>query len=138
NDHYGHAVGDELIRSIGRRIGRVIEGKAQAYRIGGDEFAVIFHGLNAYQARHNAGNIMRAVHEPHYISERRLRVRASCGLASTMFDLNDIDSLYKAADIALYEAKRSATNKLQSFNIDMGQRELEKKLLERDLVEAVE
>lgn len=138
NDHYGHAVGDELIRSIGLRIGRVIEGNAQAYRIGGDEFAVIFHGPSSYEARRSAGNIMRAVHEPHYVSDRRLRVRASCGLASRMLGLDDIDSLYKAADIALYEAKRSATNKLQIFDAGMGQRELEKKLLERDLVEAVE
>jgi diguanylate cyclase (GGDEF)-like protein len=138
NDHYGHAVGDELIRSIGLRIGRVIEENAKAYRIGGDEFAVIFRGLSPHQALRCVGNIIRAVHEPHYVSDRRLRVRASCGLSSRMSGLNDIDSLYQAADIALYEAKRSTTNKLQTFDTGMGQRELEKKLLERDLVEAVE
>jgi len=138
NDRYGHAVGDELIKSIGRRVLGVIDDGAEAYRIGGDEFAVIFRGMSAYRARRCADNIMRAVHEPHYVNERRVRVSASGGLATRMFGVKDLDSLYKAADIALYEAKRSNSNKLQTFTTGMGQRELEKKLLERDLVEAVE
>lgn len=138
NDHFGHAVGDGLIKSIGHRIRGVIDANARAFRIGGDEFAVIFRGQSAHQSRRSAANIMRAVHEPNYINERRIRVSSSCGLACRMFGLDDLDSLYKAADIALYEAKRSSANKLQIFDASMGQRELEKKLLERDLVVAVE
>jgi diguanylate cyclase (GGDEF)-like protein len=138
NDRYGHAAGDELIKSIGQRIRGVIGTSAQAFRIGGDEFAVIVPGTSAYEARRSAANIMRSVHEPHYVNDRRIRVSASCGLACRMSGLDDLDSLYKAADIALYEAKRSSIDKLQTFDAEMGQRELEKKLLERDLVEAIE
>jgi EAL domain-containing protein (putative c-di-GMP-specific phosphodiesterase class I) len=81
---------------------------------------------------------MRAVNESHYIQDKRIAVSASAGLASRMFGVADLDSLYKAADIALYEAKRCKSCKLQIFTAKMGRRELEKKLLERDLVEAVE
>jgi diguanylate cyclase (GGDEF)-like protein len=138
NDHYGHAVGDQMIQSIGERIGRAINGQANAYRIGGDEFAVIFHALTPDEARCCVGDIMRAVNEPHRIQDKRIAVKASGGLASRMFDVEDLESLYKAADIALYEAKRSKSRKLQTFTAGMGRRELEKMLLERDLVEAVE
>jgi len=137
NDQYGHAFGDRLIKSIGDRIRRAIDGSAAAYRIGGDEFAVILRGRSPYQARLCAVEILRQVHEPHRIQDKRISIRASAGLASRMFGINDLDSLYKAADIALYEAKRDKSHALQIYTAGMGRRELDKKLLERDLVEAV-
>ena len=137
NDHYGHAVGDLLIKSLGERIGQATDGNADPYRIGGDEFAVIFHGLSPNQTRRRAADVMGAVQSPHCIQDKRITVNASGGLASRMLGLNDLESLYKAADIALYEAKRSKGTKLQIFTKGMGRRELEKKVLERDLMEAV-
>ncbi len=137
NDHYGHAVGDLLIKSLGDRIAVAADGNADAYRIGGDEFALIFKGLTSYQAKARAGEIMRAIEVVHDVQGKHIAVKASGGLASRMFGVNDLESLYKAADIALYEAKRSKSSKLQIFTAGMGRRELEQKLLERDLVEAV-
>jgi len=137
NDHYGHAVGDLLIKSLGNRIGEAMDGNAEAYRIGGDEFAVIFNELTPYQAKYRAAEVMHAVQAEHCIQDKRISVNASGGLASRMFGLSDLESLYKAADIALYEAKRSRNTKLQIYTTGMGRRSLEKKLLERDLIEAV-
>jgi diguanylate cyclase (GGDEF)-like protein len=137
NDHYGHAVGDLLIKFLGQRIKQATEGCAEAYRIGGDEFAVIFHELTPHQAKRRASDIMRALHAVHHIQDKHLTVEASGGLASRMFGVSDLESLYKAADIALYEAKRSRSMKLQIFTTGMGRRQLDQRLLERDLVEAV-
>jgi diguanylate cyclase (GGDEF)-like protein len=137
NDQYGHAVGDQLIRSLGERIAGAADGNACAFRIGGDEFAVIFRKLTPVQAKHHAKSVIRAVQAPHAIQAKRISVSASGGLASRMFGLNDLESLYKAADVALYEAKRSSNRKLQIFTTGMGRRELDKKLLDRDLMAAV-
>lgn len=137
NDQYGHAVGDLLIKSIGCCIGEAITANARAFRVGGDEFAVVFRNLAPQEAKQRATGVMRAVQQPHTVQDKRISVSASGGLACRMAALNDLEGLYKAADIALYEAKRSNCSKLQVFSARMGRRELDKKLLERDLIEAV-
>lgn len=138
NDHYGHAIGDMLIKSIGERINSTIDGSAVAFRIGGDEFAVLFSFVEPQEARRRAEQLLRVVRAPHVIQEKSIPVDVSGGMAGRQAAINDGESLYKAADIALYAAKRAAGRKLRVFNAAMGRRELNKKLLERDLVEAIE
>lgn len=137
NDRYGHAIGDELIKSIGARVAQSAAGSV-CYRIGGDEFAVLLKGMTAQQTRRCAQRIMQTVQLPHRVDGRRIVVTASGGLARSMAGLSDMEYLYHAADIALYEAKRSPKRKLQSFSSEMGRRELQSTLLERDLIEAIE
>lgn len=138
NDNYGHAVGDELIHWIGNTLRSAVKDEAEAFRLGGDEFAVLFVGKTSHQACQIAGEIMQAINRTFIIGDRRIAVSASAGLASRMFGINDIEGLYRAADIALHDAKRTGRARLQTFTAGLGRRELESKLLERDLFEAVD
>jgi len=138
NDHYGHAAGDELIHWIGKSISASLKDNASAYRLGGDEFAVLFNSMTPHQACQVASEIVQAISRTFIIGGRRIAVTASGGLASRMFGVNDVEGLYRAADIALHDAKRSGRAQLQTFTARLGRRELENKLLERDLFEAVD
>lgn len=138
NDHYGHAAGDELIHWVGKAIRDCVKDRARAFRLGGDEFAVVFSEPTAHQACQIAGEVMQAINRTFIVGGRNISIRASAGFASRMFGVSDVEALYRAADIALHDAKRSGRSKLQMFTARLGRRELENKLLERDLIEAIE
>jgi diguanylate cyclase (GGDEF)-like protein len=138
NDQHGHAIGDLMIRSIGERMKCGIENNMQAFRIGGDEFAVLCPWTTQEEAQQRAYHLLQQLNVPHVIHGKTISVSTSVGIAGRMPGTNDVERLYKAADVALYAAKRSSSDKLKVFTPAMGRQELERKLLERDLVEAIE
>jgi diguanylate cyclase (GGDEF)-like protein len=138
NDQHGHAIGDLLIRSIGERMKRGIDRNMQAFRIGGDEFAVLCPWTTPEEARRRADHVLQQLNVPHVIHGKTIEVTTSVGIAGRLPGTNDAERVYKAADIALYAAKRSSSDKLKVFTPAMGRQELDRKLLERDLVEAIE
>ena len=107
NDEHGHPVGDEALRHVSAALaGAVREGDA-VFRIGGEEFAVLMHGLAAGQAAPVAERLRRAV----AASAFHLPLRVSIGLAS--HDGEDAPGdLLERADAALYAAKRSGKDRV--------------------------
>jgi diguanylate cyclase (GGDEF)-like protein len=115
NDEYGHGVGDELLRGVGA----AIRGGCRPYdtpaRFGGDEFAVVFTQTEGEGAQTAAERVLAAIRRVAPSGGRgAVHARASAGLACTagsreVFLAAD---LVKAADEALYEAKRAGGDRL--------------------------
>jgi diguanylate cyclase (GGDEF)-like protein/PAS domain S-box-containing protein len=109
NDRYGHQVGDQMLREIGRRIGRVMRADDTSARIGGDEFVVVAEDLDPDQATGIADRVIEAVSEPVVIDGARVSVGASVGIAWTAAGVPEPAELLAAADHAMYEAKRTGS-----------------------------
>ena len=107
NDDHGHPMGDEVLRHVGR----VLLGRGREFdlpaRYGGEEFVVILPGCSADEAVHVAERLRAGIAS----DEAPLRVTASIGLAAMHRDATDAESLVKAADAALYEAKNSGRDR---------------------------
>jgi diguanylate cyclase (GGDEF)-like protein/PAS domain S-box-containing protein len=99
NDQAGHAVGDEAIRTAARAIGKRIRDTDQAFRIGGDEFAVILRGGNA------AAIEARLASPIPFGDEEPLEV--SVGSASCGIDGTDPMDVFRVADERMYNVKRA-------------------------------
>lgn len=108
NDTYGHHFGDLLLIEIANRLNAVIEDKGFAARLGGDEFSLIMTRVkdSANETKHMAEQIKTVLTEPAVIEGREIPVSASVGIASYPEHGNDIDTLMRNADMAMYLAKK--------------------------------
>ena len=119
NDTHGHLMGAFVIGEAGHVIGRVIEkearGRAFATRFGGDEFAAALSGVNKAGALAMA-EVLRAAVAGHVYEKDGVRLHPglSCGVATIPGDGVDAESLFKAADQAMYRAKRAGKNRVAS------------------------
>src|SRR3546814_4298756 len=114
----GHAAGDELLRTVARRLQANLSPDAKVARLGGDEFAVILPGLRSDNAGTSAvAGILEGVTDPLIIDESVVHVSISAGAAMWPSDGADAEEIFKSADLALYAAKRSEehTSELQSL-----------------------
>jgi diguanylate cyclase (GGDEF)-like protein len=105
NDRHGHSAGDEVLCEVARRLREVAGADAQVCRLGGDEFAVLL-SPDSHRAPDTLGFAMLAwLARPIQVDGMPLRVGASLGMAHWPQDGIDLDTLFRAADRALYEAK---------------------------------
>jgi diguanylate cyclase (GGDEF)-like protein len=108
NDEFGHAVGDKLLRLVAERLQRVLRATDLLARVGGDEFMVILGGaVTRTDARISAARLEAALREPFEVHGRRIRVQASIGAVVHPADGRDAAALERAADRAMYAAKRA-------------------------------
>lgn len=128
NDRHGHDVGDQVLRMVASCLGRV-RGGGRAFRYGGEEFAILFQGKNPKQVQPHleelredidkAQFILRGRHRPRKkpdapkttrTSSRRLHITVSIGMAERVGREIPFEDAVKAADKALYRAKRGGRN----------------------------
>lgn len=108
NDVHGHAVGDELLQAVAKRLKSAVRETDVVGRIGGDEFLVLLSGpVSRESARHVAEKIYNLVAQPLQLGDLRLELTCSVGLALYPEDGDDERSLKKAADDAMYASKRA-------------------------------
>ena len=108
NDTFGHPVGDALLKSIAKRLRKILRGSDLMARLGGDEFAILQDGAaDKAQATKLAKRLMRALAEPHYVLGHPVTTGASIGIALAPKDGSNPEDLMKNADLALYSAKTS-------------------------------
>jgi diguanylate cyclase (GGDEF)-like protein len=117
NDERGHPVGDLVLREIAARMRSALRGEDVLSRYGGEEFAVLCRNTDASQALALAERVRAVIAEPIALPEGApLRVTASVGLAIAPGPgLSDDDGLVRAADAALYEAKRKGRDRSAVF-----------------------
>ncbi|WP_029407991.1 bifunctional diguanylate cyclase/phosphodiesterase [Thiomicrorhabdus sp. Milos-T2] len=118
NDTYGHEVGDEVIKLTAATIQQSLPLDCPAYRIGGDEFAVILKERTPEETINIAQHCLIALNEAPY---NRVGVKEtltfSVGISSTLEDLtNEITNLPRQADMAMYKAKQSLNEKVQCYH----------------------
>lgn len=121
NDTLGHAIGDELLVEIARRLRGQLGPGDLVCRHGGDEFVIVLGDCDADQAAITADSILDALLRPVHIGGFALPVTASIGVSLFPEDGTDCDTLLKHADAAMYQAKadRRATHRF--FNRQMNQ-----------------
>jgi diguanylate cyclase (GGDEF)-like protein/PAS domain S-box-containing protein len=106
NDRLGHAVGDQVLRSVANRLVAGVRRSDSVSRQGGDEFVVLLSEVAcAEDAACTADALCAGIAAPHRIEGRDLRVTASVGIGVYPIDGTDIESLLKKADLALLSAK---------------------------------
>ena len=112
----GHAAGDEVLRTIGRRFCGLISPTLQVTRLGGDEFALITaHNFGSNWALKNADKIKKMVVSPIIYKGRALRITATVGMASFPKDAPNIKELLLAANYSLRLAKKQERGTIQAF-----------------------
>ncbi len=106
NDTLGHHYGDRLLQAVAERLVRTCRASDTVARLGGDEFAVLLLDIGGEpEARLLAERCLSALHEPLTIENVVVNVEASIGLALGPLHGDDRNSLLRAADVAMYEAK---------------------------------
>ncbi len=108
NDTHGHDVGDALLVAVAGRLQRVLRAGDVLGRRGGDEFLVVCRVDRDDDADAIAERLLACFHRPFAVHGRQLRMTASIGLATTARgDGQDMAALLRAADLAMYRAKRA-------------------------------
>ena len=106
NDTYGHPVGDEVLRNVGKRIINSIRTADYAFRIGGDEFACILDGdVDEEECLESIDRLKKVINSPYNIHGHKIKIGVSCGYALYPSDADAVDSLLKIADSRMYAEK---------------------------------
>jgi diguanylate cyclase (GGDEF)-like protein len=112
NDSLGHAVGDELLQSVARCLKACVRSSDAVSRKGGDEFVVLLSEItHVDQAARSADKMIAAVAAVRHLAGHELRVTASIGISLFPADGADAETLLKAADAAMYQAKKNGRNR---------------------------
>lgn len=128
NDTLGHAAGDALLKTIGKRLKALLRDDDIAARLGGDEFAIVQRGVDEPR---EAGvglalSILEAVGKPMTIDGNDIFVGASIGIATAPEDGRDAGTLLKRADLALYQVKAEGRGNFRFFDRAMEDRATER------------
>ena len=111
NDEHGHAVGDQVLRSLAATVSRAIRSIDVAARIGGEEFLLLCPNTDLAGAAVLAERVRKRVERTVVRHDQlALRVTISLGVAEHRLDMSHVDEFLKDADDALYSAKASGRN----------------------------
>jgi diguanylate cyclase (GGDEF)-like protein/PAS domain S-box-containing protein len=139
NDSLGHAIGDELLMSVARRLVACVRDSDTVSRQGGDEFVILLASIaHAEDAALSAGKILAALGMPHRVKEHDIQITGSVGIGVYPDDGTDAETLVKNADVAMLNAKESGRNGYQFFTPDMNEHALERQSLEGGLRRALD
>jgi len=139
NDSLGHILGDELLRSVGRKVTMCVRSSDTVSRQGGDEFVVVLSELeHAEDAALGAQKIIAALARPHKLAGHELRITVSVGISLYPDDGEDAETLLKSADTALYHAKDQGRDCYQFFKPDLNVRAVERQSIEAGLHRALD
>ncbi|MBU3128048.1 EAL domain-containing protein [Clostridium tagluense] len=139
NDSLGHDAGDFLIQRVCVRFKNVISSTDVAARIGGDEFIILQNDINSVgQAENLALHIKNVLKESFVYMGNELYTAASIGISIYPDDGEDIVSLMKNSDIAMYEAKKNGGNCYRVYSGNMNKAGLSNLILESNLYKSLE
>ncbi|MDI3323875.1 EAL domain-containing protein [Pontibacterium granulatum] len=139
NDTLGHHQGDDLLKQVAKRISNCVRQSDVVARLGGDEFTVILKQVsNAQSPERVASDIINALSSSYTLDDNEVNyISASVGISLYPNDAQDVQSLLKNADQAMYTAKRQGRNRYQFFTPQMEEETRERIQLTSDLKTAI-
>lgn len=138
NDSLGHEIGDQLLRSVAGRLVDCVRATDTVCRLGGDEFVVLLTEIEQPQdAAHIAEKLIAAFAVSHRIQEHDLHITLSIGVGVYPDDGDDVNSVMKCADTAMYHAKSYGRNNYQFFHADMNASAGKRQIVEAGLHRAL-
>jgi diguanylate cyclase (GGDEF)-like protein/PAS domain S-box-containing protein len=139
NDTLGHAIGDQVLRSIAKRLTTCVRESDTVSRHGGDEFLILLSEVDQPEdAAVIAEKIVSSIAEPHLIAGHELTLTASVGIALYPEDGQDAQSLIMRADTAMYHAKNTGRNRVGFYTTDMEAPAIKRSSIESELRSALD
>jgi len=139
NDSLGHAIGDQLLRVISRRLKNCIRDEDTIARLGGDEFMILLPRITSSSDAGRVGRkITEALVEPVSCNGHELHITTSIGISIYPFDSTDVETLIKNADISMYRAKELGRNKVVYYTAEMNAGSRKQLALETNLRKALD
>jgi diguanylate cyclase (GGDEF)-like protein len=105
NDTLGHATGDALLQALAARLATAVRASDAVVRLGGDEFVLLLDVQDKEVAIDVVERLAGHVHEPYDLAGVRLEIEMSVGVAMLGEDGEDLETLLRRADVAMYDAK---------------------------------
>ena len=139
NDTLGHETGDELLKQVAARLKASVRVSDTIARMGGDEFNLIIPDIYYPEyASEVAQKILKEIRRPFTVNGHELNVSTSIGISIFPNDSEEIDTLLRYADIAMYHAKDHGRNIYQFYNPVINTRSLERMEFENSLRQAID
>ncbi len=139
NDTLGHVIGDELLRLVARQLSAELRQDDVIARIGGDEFAILLENVHdPATAPAVAARCLATLGKPMLVHGHDIRIGASIGISSCPNDAQDMHTMLKYADTAMYYAKNNGKNAYRLFTPDMQDNAQKRFTLDNNLRRALE
>lgn len=138
NDSLGHTAGDQLLQEVSKRLLTCIREGDTVSRQGGDEFTMLLPNTTHSGAIKVARRIIELISHPMEINGHEILVTPSIGISMYPDHGEDVESLLKNADTAMYHAKDLGKNNFQLYSSKLDQQVLERLTLENELRKALE
>ena len=139
NDSLGHNIGDQLLQAVSRRLQSCLREGDTLSRLGGDEFALLLPNIASEDnAIAVAEKVLSVLDSAFHIDTHDLHLTGSLGIALYPDHGEDMDTLIKHADLAMYSIKGSGKNGLTVYNQEMSNAQLSRISLEHDMHIALE
>lgn len=117
NDSLGHRIGDDLLREVASRLKGTLRKIDTISRLGGDEFIILLPEISKEQDTVTiARKILSALQKPFIVDENQLYITTSVGISTYPKDGEDMDTLVKNADAAMYSVKEMGGNGYYIFD----------------------
>ncbi|HUR91352.1 MAG TPA: EAL domain-containing protein [Gemmatimonadaceae bacterium] len=138
NDSHGHAVGDELLVAVARKLETCVRPGDVVARLGGDEFTILLDDIESgSDATRVAARIVVSLRQPIQVATGQVTVAASIGIALSD-GVTSTDELIRSADLAMYRAKGRGRGRYEVFDRAMHSEAVARLRLESELRHAVE
>jgi diguanylate cyclase (GGDEF)-like protein/PAS domain S-box-containing protein len=139
NDSLGHSLGDGLLSEVAARLQTCVRASDTISRLGGDEFTILLIDTSSSEAIAGvARKILQSMARPFRVEGHELFVTASMGISIFPADGDEVETLLKSADSAMYRAKELGRNQAQMFTASMNERYGRRLALEQSLHHAIE
>ncbi len=134
NDSFGHDIGDKLLIEVANRLRTLSRVNDFACRLGGDEFCILINNIaDNFSAAKVAQRCLELLAQPITLAGRKITPHASIGIAIYPNDGDDANFLIKAADTAMYEAKKAGKNQYAFYESAMTDAVHQRLTIENDL-----
>jgi diguanylate cyclase (GGDEF)-like protein len=121
NDSYGHDIGDLLLKEVSKKFKSCLRSSDLIIRMGGDEFTIILSEIVDEQyAAVIAQRIIDSIKSPFHLSGQECSIGVSIGISLYPLNSDNVETLLKYADIAMYRAKEDSGSSFQFYTPEMG------------------